>query len=131
MESIAGFRKAGSKREDASGEVGDFKFLKELQLQIVKSVNNVPKRITEERLNHIFNNHDDLAGFLDQIIDALEFPDYIIQGYIFAKIALRIIRVNKYLAVVYKETSENDGFLITEYFTSKLNLGNGEILWKA
>jgi hypothetical protein len=42
-----------------------------------------------------------------------------------------MIRLNKYLAVVYKEISEDDGFLITAYFTSKLKLENEVILWQA
>jgi uncharacterized protein YuzE len=33
-----------------------------------------------------------------------------------------VIRLNKYLAVVYKEISQDDGFLITACFTSKLIL---------
>jgi hypothetical protein len=100
-------------------------------MEIVKSIDNVPIRITDERWKHIFENHDDLAGYLDEITDALEFPDYVIEGYNNAKIAIRMIRLNKYLAVVYKEISEDDGFLITAYFTSKLKLENEVILWQA
>lgn len=100
-------------------------------MEIVKSINNVPIRITDERWKHIFENHDDLAGNLDDILDALEFPDYMIKGYKNAKIAIRIIRLNKYLAVVYKEISQDDGFMITAYFTSKIKLENEVILWQA
>ena len=98
---------------------------------VINSINNVPIRITDERLKHIFENHDDLAGYLDEIIDTLEFPDHVIKGYNNAKIAIRIIRLNKFLAVVYKENSLDDGFLITAYFTSKLKLENEELLWQA
>ena len=31
-------------------------------MEIVKSVNNVPIRLTDERWIHIVENHDDLAG---------------------------------------------------------------------
>jgi len=100
-------------------------------MKIVKSINNVPIRITDERWKHIFENHDDLAGNLDDILDALEFPDFVIRGYNNAKIAIRTIRLNKYLAVVYKEISQDDGFMITAYFTSKLKFENEVILWQA
>lgn len=100
-------------------------------MEVIKSINNVPIRATDERWRHIFENHDDLAGYLEDITDTLEYPDYVIQGYNNAKIAIRVIRSNKYLAVVYKETSQEDGFLITAYFTSKLTLENEVILWQA
>ncbi|MGA2298198.1 MAG: hypothetical protein ABSG15_11690 [FCB group bacterium] len=99
-------------------------------MNIIKSINNVPIRITDERWFHIIENHDDLSGYFDEILDTLEYPDFVIKGYSDAKIALRIIRSNKYLAVVYKETSDIDGFLITAYFTTKININSEEILWK-
>jgi hypothetical protein len=100
-------------------------------MEVIKSINNVPIRIPDERWKHIFENHDDLAGYTDEITDALQYPDYVIEGYNNAKIAIRVIRLNKYLAVVYKEISKEDGFLITAYFTSKLILENEVILWQA
>jgi len=87
--------------------------------------------MTEERWFHIVENHNDLSGYYDDIIDTLEFPDFVIKGYKDAKIALREIRINKYIAVVYKEISEDDGFVITAYFTSKIKIENEKILWKA
>ena len=37
---------------------------------------------------------------------------------------------NKFLAVVYKEISERDGFIITAYFTSKIELEREVIVWQ-
>ncbi len=100
-------------------------------MKTINSINKIPIRIPDERWIHILENHDDLSGYIDDILDVIEFPDYVIKGYKEAKIALRIIRSDKFLAAVYKETSITDGFLITAYFTSKINLENEEILWQA
>lgn len=100
-------------------------------MKTINSVNKVPIRITDERWFHIVENHDDLSGYFDDIIDTLEFPDFVIRGYGEAKIALREIRDKKYMSVVYKELSKEDGFVITAYFTSKIKIENEEILWKA
>jgi len=96
----------------------------------MNSKNNIPIRMSDERWFHIIENHDDMAGFYDEILDTLEYPDLIIQGYNDAKIALRLMRQKKYLAVVYKEISETDGFIITAYFTTKLKLENEVIIWQ-
>ena len=45
-------------------------------------------------------------------------------------IALKKITRNKFLAVVYREISREDGFVITAYFTSKIDLEKEVILWQ-
>jgi hypothetical protein len=101
-----------------------------MSIEIVKSVNGVPVRITDERWVHIVENHDDLAGYYDEILDVVEYPDHVIRGYRGALIALRRVREGKFLAVVYKETSDKDGFIITAYFTSKIELEREVIVWQ-
>ncbi|MHB1681146.1 MAG: PBECR3 domain-containing polyvalent protein [bacterium] len=97
---------------------------------IIKSKNGVNIRITEERWFHIIENHNDLAGYYDYVPECIETPDFIIKGYNNALIALKNFSGNKFLAVVYKEINENDGFVITAYFTNKVKLEKEEILWK-
>jgi hypothetical protein len=99
-------------------------------VDIVQSINGVPIRLTDERWVHIVENHDDLAGFYDEIADIIEYPEYIIKGYKDALIALRQIRKGKFLCVVYKEISDTDGFVITAYFSSKITLEREEIIWQ-
>ncbi|MDA3898183.1 MAG: hypothetical protein PF482_18770 [Desulfobacteraceae bacterium] len=99
-------------------------------MDILKSINEVPIRLTDERWVHIVENHDDLAGFYDEIIDIIEYPEYIIKGYRDALIALRQIRKGKFLCVVYKEITAEDGFVITAYFSSKILLDREEIIWQ-
>jgi len=97
---------------------------------MVKSVNRVPIRMTDERWVHIIENHDDLAGYYDEVLSVVEYPDYIISGYRDALIALRKVVEGKFLAVIYKEISSRDGFIITAYFTSKIRLEREEIVWQ-
>ena len=99
-------------------------------MDIVTSKNRVPIRLTEERWFHIIENHDDLAGHYDDVLCSIEDPDYIIEGYRKALIALKKITRNKFLAVVYREISREDGFVITAYFTSKIDLEKEVILWQ-
>ncbi|MEW6614040.1 MAG: hypothetical protein AB1401_00995 [Thermodesulfobacteriota bacterium] len=96
---------------------------------IALSINNVPIRLTDERWKHIVENHDDIAGYYDTVLRAVEEADYIIKGYGGAFIALQEIDKMKFLAVVYKEFI-NDGFIITAYFTRKIKLENEVIVWK-
>lgn len=99
-------------------------------MDIVISKGGVPIRLTEERWFHIIENHDDLAGHYDEVLYAIEDPDYILKGYRNAFIALKKVTRTKYLAVVYKEVNREDGFVITAYFTSKLDLEREVILWQ-
>jgi hypothetical protein len=99
-------------------------------MEIAKSKNGVPIRLTEERWVHIVENHDDLAGYYDEVLICVEDPDFIIKGYRDALIALRKKDEGKFLAVVYKELSESDGFIITAFFTSKIKLEKEEIIWQ-
>ena len=99
-------------------------------MDIIKSKSGIPIRLTAERGLHIIENHDDLAGYYDIVLNAIEEPDYVITGYKEALIALKEIEKGKFLAVVYKEISKEDGFIITAYFTSKIKLEKEAIVWR-
>lgn len=104
--------------------------LKVYKMEIVKSINNIPIRLTDERWVHIVENHDDLAGYYDDVLMAVESPDYVIKGYRDALIGLKQKEEGKHLAVVYKELNKNDGFIVTAYVTSKIKLEREVILWQ-
>ncbi len=99
-------------------------------MDIVKSKNGIPIRLPEERWIHIIENHDDLAGYYDLVLNTIEEPDYIVKGYTEAFVALKRMERRKFLAVIYKEVSKADGFVITAYFTTKINLKREVLLWK-
>lgn len=98
-------------------------------IDIVKSVNNVPIRMTQERWFHIVENHDEMAGYCDEVLNTVEEADYVIEGYREALIALKKMN-KKFLAVIYKELGADDGFIITAYFTSKIKLEREKIVWQ-
>lgn len=86
---------------------------------VVVSVNGVPIRLTEERWDHIIDGHMDLVNYRDDVLDVVENPDEVREGYNGSLIALRGYGRRGYLAVIYKEASRNDGFVITARFTHK------------
>ena len=90
-------------------------------MDVAFSRNGVPIRLTEERWFHIVENHDDLAGYYDEVLHSIEDPDLILRGHGGALIAVKALGRKKYLAVVYKELSRKDGFVITAYFTSQIS----------
>lgn len=98
-------------------------------MDIVKSKNGIPIRLPKERWVHIIENHDDLAGYYDKVLSSVEEPDYILKGYGGALVALTYVDKGKFMVVIYKEF-EADGFIVTAYFSRKMNLGKEVILWQ-
>jgi len=98
-------------------------------MEIVYSVEGVPIRLTDERWFHIVENHNDLAGYYDDVLETLEHPDIIVRGYNASFIAVRGYGRQTYLQVVYRQLSKHDGFIITAYFSSKIN--RQQIVWQA
>ncbi|MDO9584966.1 MAG: hypothetical protein Q7I93_00610, partial [Syntrophales bacterium] len=70
-------------------------------METIKSVRGTPIRFPAERWLHGVENHDDLAGYYDEVLDAVEDPVYVIQGYGNALVALKHCEGDKYMAVVY------------------------------
>ena len=98
---------------------------------VVNSVHNIPIRLTEERWIHIVENHNEMAGYYDKVLDAVAKPKWVVQGYHDELWAIMEISENKVLLAVYKEIkSENDGFIITAFFTSQLQkLKRRKMIW--
>lgn len=97
-------------------------------MDVAYSVQGVPIRLTSERWFHIVENHDDLAGYYDDVIQVVEDPDLIIPGYHGSLIAIRGYGRDRYLMVVYREISPSDGFIITAYFGSTVD--RRKAIWK-
>ena len=100
----------------------------DLEMDVAYSIESVPIRLTYERWFHIVENHDELAGQYDNVLATLEDPEWVLRGYGGSLIAVRGAGKRRYLMVVYKQLSKKDGFVITAYFSSKLN--KKEILWR-
>ena len=99
---------------------------------IAYSVNNIPIRLTEERWNHIVENHDDMAGYYYEVLEAVSTPEYILDGDKDELWAVKFISRNKVFLVIYKESKErNDGFIITAFITTRIKkLLKRRILWQ-
>ncbi len=71
-----------------------------------------------------------MAGFLNDVILAVDSPDVVVEGGNNELLALVYKRADKLLVVAYKE--ENDeGFIITSFFTSKIDqLLKRKIKWQ-
>jgi len=90
-------------------------------LDTVYSINNVPVRLTEERWEHIIDRRPHLASYYDKVLDAIERPVYILRGHRGSLIGVLSVGRFKYLHVVYREASLQDGFIITAYIKRRVN----------
>ena len=98
------------------------------------SKNNLLIRLTDERISHIFKNHPETKDCVTWITDTVENPDFIIAGDFGEFIAIKKydktpVTTDKYLTVIYKETSKFDGFILTAYFSRSFNYKR-RVIWK-
>jgi hypothetical protein len=99
---------------------------------IIRSVHGVPIRVSHERLAHIRSRHPEMEGRDALIMEVIGEPDFVQEGDFGAKIGVKKVSEEwplKYIIVVYKEVSTDDGFLLTSYFTRK-PAGWRKVLWK-
>lgn len=90
-------------------------------MKVVVSKNNVPIRLTGERLDHIGSNHPELIGLEEDILDAISEPDMVHAGNTGELIALKsVVALNKSTVVVYRELNAEDRFVITAFLTSRI-----------
>ena len=90
-------------------------------------------RLTQERQEHIENDHPEMLGQLDNIHNTVLEPDIIVRSRTDSNVELFYKHykttpvTEKYLCIIVK-TSVDDSFIITAYFTDSIK--RGEILWK-
>jgi len=88
-------------------------------MDIVKSKNGVPIRLTEERWVHITEEHSEMVGYYFEVLETVKEPEAIYEGKMGECIAVRGIEKGKYIVVVYRELSKEDGFVITAFLTRR------------
>jgi len=86
---------------------------------MIKSKNNVPIRLTEERWFHITEEHSEMAGYYFEVLETVEEPEAIYEGKTGELLAVREVENGKNIVVVYKELSKEDGFVITAFLTRR------------
>ena len=100
-------------------------------MDVVKSNNDVPIRLTEERWFHITEEHSELAGYYFEVLETVEEPEAIYEGKARECIAVRELEKGKHMVVVYKELSKEDGFVITAFLTRRRKqLERRQKIWK-
>ena len=88
-------------------------------MDVAKSKNNVPIRLTEERWFHLTEEHSEMAGYYFEVLEVVEEPEAIYEGKTGEYIAVREIEKGKYIVVIYKELNKEDGFIITAFLTKR------------
>ena len=97
-------------------------------MDTTESLEGVPIRLTAERWLHIVENHDEVAGYYDEVLDVVAGPDMILPGYGGSLVAVRGLGARRFLCVVYRQISRQDGFVITAYFSHKIE--RKKAIWK-
>jgi hypothetical protein len=85
------------------------------------SRNGVTIRLTDERWQHIIEEHAELAQFREEVLRTIDGADRVLVGTAGELLAVRIIEAGKAIVVVYRETNLDDGFVITAFLTRRLN----------
>ena len=60
-----------------------------------------------------------MAGYYFEVLETVEAPEAIYAGKAGECIAVREIEKGKYIVVIYRELSEEDGFVITAFLTRR------------
>lgn len=84
----------------------------------VKSINEVTIRLTMERWIHITEGHPELINYYFNVLDTIKEPEAIYAGNSGEQIAIKNIKNEKYMIVIYKEYKK-DGFVITAFLTKR------------
>jgi hypothetical protein len=69
-----------------------------------------------------------MAGYYDEVCETVADPDLVLPGYRGSLIAVRNYGRRRFLFVIYRQMSRNDGFVITAYYGSKVN--RKKAIWK-
>lgn len=88
-------------------------------MDVVKSKNNVPIRLPDERWFHITEEHSEMAGYYFDVLETITDPVAIYEGNAGEQIATREVETGKFILVIYREVSDEDGFVITSFLTKR------------
>ena len=89
-------------------------------METVQSKNGVPIRLPDERWIHITEEHSELAGYYFEVFETVNEPKAVYEGKLGELIAVKELEIGKFMVVVYKEVSKEDGFIITVFLTRKI-----------
>ena len=91
---------------------------------VATSRNGAHIRLSDERWAHIVVRHPEMIPLRDEVLLTIGRPDLIQAGDIGTLLAVRWLPTtpltSKFCVVVYRETSADDGFVVTAYLTRRL-----------
>jgi len=95
-------------------------------LDIVESIDGYPIRLTEERwYDHIVFRRPYMSGYLETVLDAVYYPEFILPADDGSKVAVLNVGKNQWLHVFYieyvNEDNKKDGFVTTAYIKPEYN----------
>lgn len=61
-----------------------------------------------------------MAGYYFEVLETVQNPQAVYDGKLGELIAVKEIETGKFMAVVYKEISREDGFVITAFLTKRI-----------
>jgi len=97
------------------------------------AISGVSIRLNDERWGHIVSRHPEMLSQRKRVLETTAEPDFVQAGDAGEFCAVRFYNDTplnaKYLVVVYRETSSDDGFILTAYFTSRPS-ATRVTLWK-
>ncbi len=97
------------------------------------SYGGVSIRLTDERWAHIIERHPEMGPLRTSVVETIERPDIIQVGDAGTLLAIRWLPTTpltaKFCVVVYREMSDDDGFVVTAYLTRRPSTTRST-LWK-
>jgi len=85
-----------------------------------KSRHGVRVRLTDERWAHIVEEHCELAGMREEVLETIASAERVLGGSSGELLAVRTLETGKALVVIYREIDNHDGFVITAFVTSRI-----------
>jgi hypothetical protein len=96
----------------------------------VLSRNEIPIRLTGERWSHIVEEHSEMAGLREEVLQTISDAERVVAGNAGELLAVRLVEAGKAIVVVYREVSLEDGFVITAFLTRRLaSLDRRKQIW--
>lgn len=81
----------------------------------------VPIRLTDERWAHIVEEHSELAGMREDVLETVSDAERVLAGPAGELLAVHTREPGKMLVVVYREASAVDGFILTAFLTRRVS----------
>ena len=97
--------------------------------ETVESKNGVQIRLRAERWAHVIEEHCELAGMREEVLETISDPLRILAGNQGEFMAIREVEAGKCLVVPYREMV-SDGFIITAFLTRRVgSLNRRKQVW--